>query len=108
MRMRDRISDVCSTELARGEMIQYAAGILSIAAGKMPRRFSPSFVHRGELRSCLSRGRRDRPFPLQRVAFDGPYDETGSRSQALWQDANRMAIGVESWSSDRRAPRQRP
>src|SRR3546814_8210792 len=98
MRISDWSSDVCSSDL----------GILSIAAGILPRRFSPSFVHRGELRSCLSRGRRDRPFPLQRGAFDGPYDETGSRSQALWQDANRMAIGVESWSSDRSAPRQRP
>src|SRR5215472_10150021 len=26
-------------------------------------------------------------------AFDRPCDETQSRSRALWQDANRMAIG---------------
>src|SRR5262249_43289086 len=28
-----------------------------------------------------------------REAFDRPCDETRSRSRALWQDANRMAIG---------------
>src|SRR5215472_10970605 len=85
---------------ARDEVFQCAASIVSIAAGALLRRSSLPFVPRGELRdlpyldrSGRSRDRRDHQFPLQREAFDRPCDETRSRSRALWQDANRMAIG---------------
>src|SRR5262245_31493426 len=90
-----------SSEIAAwDEAFQYAASIVSIAAGALLRRSSLPFVPRGELRdlpyldrSGRSRDRRDHQFPLQREAFDRPCDETRSRSRALWQDANRMAIG---------------
>jgi Class II Aldolase and Adducin N-terminal domain len=45
-------------------------------------------------------------------AFDRPCDETRSRSRALWQDANRMAIGnhalhpVLSFRAEARRPRR--
>src|SRR5262245_629292 len=90
-----------SSEIAAwDEAFQCAASIVSIAAGALLRRSSLPFVPRGELRdlpyldrSGRSRDRRDHQFPLQREAFDRPCDETRSRSRALWQDANRMAIG---------------
>lgn len=41
-------------------------------------------------RSGRSEDRRDHQFPLQREAFDRPYDETGKRSRAFWRNANRI------------------
>src|SRR3546814_4532133 len=52
-----------------------------------------SDVCSSDLRSGRSRDRREHQFPLQSEAFDRPCDETGRRSRALRQDANRMAIG---------------
>src|SRR3546814_15490147 len=70
------------------------------SAGVPLRRPSLPFVPRGESRdlayldrSGRSRDRREHQFPLQSEAFDRPCDETGRRSRALRQDANRMAIG---------------
>src|SRR5215469_14738114 len=89
------------------------------SGGALLRRSSLPFVPRSELRdlpyldrSGRSRDRRDRQFPLQREAFDRPCDETGSRSRALWQDANRTAIGnhalhsVLSFHAEARQPRR--
>src|SRR5262249_56097127 len=65
--------------------------------GSWERGFAGGLLDDGRLpyldRSGRSRDRRDHQFPLQREAFDRPCDETRSRSRALWQDANRMAIG---------------
>jgi len=81
---------------ARDEVFQYAASIVSIAAGALLRRSSLPLVPRGELRdlpyldrSGRSRDRREHQFPLQGEAFDRPCDETGSRSRALWPAGER-------------------
>src|SRR3546814_6749082 len=85
------------------KVFQYAVCIVSIAAWARLRPSSLPFVPRGELRdppyldwSGRSRDRRDHQFPLQGEAFDRPRDETGNRSRALRQDADRLAIGNRS------------